>query len=295
MSDILRSAVTKSKKPFFIVNDDSILVFEPLCRNKIFIQQVQDLITQGEYAKAMGLLKVLDDPRLFMIRSTMFKAIEKTSIDVLNKKIEMVVKQEILKERGEADNTRLMFLNQVTKLPRSDRMKLIKKRISLWIMPDKIVKKNTSVNTDFWAIFELGDYIVEHKSSDGEGQWRFPRCSLGVPIIFTPPYNLISIENQVFILDPVEYKHPFAKHNMEICMGDFYGSAENEGLRRVTFVDRVIKCFEVGTQILTSGYVENKDIHPAQGHITSASFAEFKINNRISTQYRKILREKGII
>ena len=113
-------------------------------------------------------------------------------------------------------------------------------------------------NVYCWAIMEIDSFILEVRCENG-GKWKFPPCTLGIPII-----SPSEIELTVYVLQPENYVHPFLVEAGAICMGSFSDSSSLETvalLRDIT--SKIIHLFSYAEQILVSGYRMEEGLEPA--------------------------------
>jgi len=113
-------------------------------------------------------------------------------------------------------------------------------------------------NVYCWAIKEIDSFILEVRCENG-GKWKFPPCTLGIPIL-----SPSEIELTVYVLQPENYVHPFLVEAGAICMGSFSDSSSLEPialLRDIT--SKIIHLFSYAEQILVSGYRMEEGLEPA--------------------------------
>ena len=109
-----------------------------------------------------------------------------------------------------------------------------------------------------WALKEMDSFVMEIQYEDG-GTWKFPPCTLGIPI-----YGPSEIEFTVYVVQPSHYVHPFLVEAGAICMGSF---SESRSLERIStmkdIVAKIIHLFSYAEQILVSGYRVDVGVEPA--------------------------------
>ncbi len=112
-----------------------------------------------------------------------------------------------------------------------------------------------------WAIKEMDSFVMEVHDDEYGGRWKFPPCTLGIPI-----YSPNEPELVVYILHPQNYRHPFRLNDGAICAGSF---ADSRSLRQIAelsdFCTKLINLFNYAESILVSGYRLDWDVEPAIG------------------------------
>ncbi len=112
-----------------------------------------------------------------------------------------------------------------------------------------------------WAIKEMDSFVMEVHDDEYGGRWKFPSCTLGIPI-----YSPSEPELTVFIVHPQNYRHPFIVEAGAICVGSF---ADSPSLRQIAqlsdFCTKLIHLFTYAESILVSGYRLDWDVEPAIG------------------------------
>lgn len=125
-----------------------------------------------------------------------------------------------------------------------------------------------------WAIKEMESFIMEvyHPDEGTIGKWKFPPCTLGIPL-FSPT----ELEFIVYVFDPMDYLHPFMVEAGAICMGSFSGSSSLQQIARLPdLCSKLIQLFSYAEQILVSGYRLEGEIEPAIG-IFDPIFDKYRI------------------
>lgn len=293
MSTNNQSAMGKliGEQNFALLTAQNILRLEAIITVDDFLTHVEELIIEGKIEDAIMFLKVLKDPKLFLMRGLISKTRNAFSTAMIEKKMKAEYEKKLLANGAEKTIKRvydtIVKANQDLLL--NDKIKMKKKNISIDIfnLSDLDSRNGAGYKVVAWQF--IPSYIVEFKSSSHQGTWKFPECFIACDLDLVA--NKLTVNSEVYVIRPKNYMHPFvfSGRGGKMCLGTFRVSKANKVRISTTFhlIDLYLSTAE---QVLVSGYTTER-LSPANGHLYEEKYRKLKILDTVSEKYLNI--QKG--